>query len=149
MGFEADLTHWKGYNFARQRDPNLFFNPATGYNRNPAQGRPDPKYGADPVARVERQRRLRGDLERASTAATRNNWQAGLTYTYMLFMNDNTTSFQYQGNNPFDPDAEWARSTDFQRHTLRFNGIWRCRTTSRCRARTCSARATTTRRPWR
>ena len=43
----------------------------------------------------------------------------------MLFMNDDTTNFQYQGNNPFDPDAEWARSTDFQRHTLRFNGIWR------------------------
>ena len=43
----------------------------------------------------------------------------------MLFMNDDTTGFQSQGNNPFDPDAEWARSTDFQRHTLRFNGIWR------------------------
>ena len=55
----------------------------------------------------------------------RNNWQASLTYTYMLFMNDDTTGFQYQGNNPFDPEAEWARSTDFQRHTLRFNGIWR------------------------
>ena len=48
-----------------------------------------------------------------------------MSYTYMLFMNDDTTNFQYQGNNPFDPDAEWARSTDFQRHTLRFNGIWR------------------------
>ena len=43
----------------------------------------------------------------------------------MLFMNDNTNGFQSQGNNPFDPEAEWARSTDFQRHTLRFNGIWR------------------------
>ena len=48
-----------------------------------------------------------------------------MSYTYMLFMNDDTTNFQYQGNNPFDPEAEWARSTDFQRHTLRFNGIWR------------------------
>ena len=43
----------------------------------------------------------------------------------MLFMNDDTNGFQSQGNNPFDPEAEWARSTDFQRHTLRFNGIWR------------------------
>jgi len=40
-------------------------------------------------------------------------------------MNDNTTNFQYQGDNPFNPDAEWARSTEFQRHTLRLNGIWR------------------------
>ncbi len=40
-------------------------------------------------------------------------------------MNDNTNGFQSQGNNPFDPEAEWARSTDFQRHTVRFNGIWR------------------------
>ena len=43
----------------------------------------------------------------------------------MLFMNDDTTGFQFEGNNPFDPDAEWARSTDFQRHTLRLNGIVR------------------------
>jgi hypothetical protein len=43
----------------------------------------------------------------------------------MLFMHDNTNGFQSQGNNPFDPEAEWARSTDFQRHTVRLNGIWR------------------------
>ena len=43
----------------------------------------------------------------------------------MLFQHDDTTNFQYQGNNPFDPEAEWARSTEFQRHTLRLNGIWR------------------------
>lgn len=124
LGFEADLTHWKGYHFANQRDPNLFFNPATGYNRNPAQGRPDPAYSqiqwlesngsADYAA-----------LSSAITRRYRNNWQAAMSYTLMLFMNDDTTGFQSQGNNPFDPDAEWARSTDFQRHTVRFNGIWR------------------------
>jgi hypothetical protein len=124
LGFEADFTHWKGYNFARQRDPNLFFNPATGYNRNPAQGRPDPKYGQ--IQWLESNGKA--DYAAISTGVNRryaNNWQAGMTYTYMLFMNDNTTGFQYQGNNPFDPEAEWSRSTDFQRHTLRFNGIWR------------------------
>ena len=46
IGIEADFTHWKGYNFARQRDPNLSFNPATGYNANPTTaGRPDPAHG--------------------------------------------------------------------------------------------------------
>ena len=124
LGFEADLTHWKGYNFARQRDPNLFFNPATGYNRNPNQGRPDPKYGQ--IQWLESNGKA--DYAAISSAINRryaNNWQASLSYTYMLFMNDNTTGFQFQGNNPFDPEAEWARSTDFQRHTVRFNGIWR------------------------
>ena len=124
LGFEADFTHWKGYNFARQRDPNLFFNPATGYNRNPNQGRPDPKYGQ--IQWLESNGRA--DYAAISTALNRryaNNWQASANYTYMLFMNDNTNGFQSQGNNPFDPEAEWARSTDFQRHTVRFNGIWR------------------------
>ncbi len=124
LGIEADLTHWKGYNFARQRDPNLFFNPATGYNRNPAQGRPDPAYGQ--IQWLESNGSA--DYAAISSGITRryaNNWQAGMSYTYMLFAHDDTTNFQYQGNNPFDPDAEWARSTEFQRHTLRFNGIWR------------------------
>jgi hypothetical protein len=123
-GVEGDVTHWKGHNFARQRDPNLFFNPATGYNRNPNQGRPDPKFTR--IQWLE----SNGAAEYAafSSALTRryrNNWQASVTYTLMFFMNDNTTGFQFEGNNPFDPDAEWARSTEFQRHTLRLNGIWR------------------------
>jgi len=124
LGIEADLTHWKGYHFARQRDPNLFFNPVTGYNRNPAQGRPDPAYGQ--IQWLESNGRA--DYAAISSGITRryrNNWQAGMTYTYMLFAHDDTTNFQYQGNNPFDPNAEWARSTEFQRHTLRFNGIWK------------------------
>ena len=124
LGFEADLTHWKGYHFARQRDPNLFFNPATGYNRLPAQGRPDPKYGQ--IQWLESNGHA--DYAAISSGLNRryaNNWQAGMTYTYMLFMHDDTNGFQFQGNNPFEPDAEWARSTDFQRHTLRLNGIWR------------------------
>ena len=125
LGFEADFTHWKGYHFARQRDPNLFFDPVTGYNRNPSSaGRPDPKYGQ--IQWLESNGRA--DYAAISTGLNRryaNNWQASASYTYMLFMHDNTNGFQSQGNNPFDPEAEWARSTDFQRHTLRFNGIWR------------------------
>ena len=78
LGVEADFTHWKGYHFARQRDPNLFFNPATGYNRNPAQGRPDPKYGQ--IQWLESNGRA--DYAAISTALTRryaNNWQASMS----------------------------------------------------------------------
>ncbi len=123
-GIEGDFTHWKGHNFARQRDPNLFFNPATGYNLNPNQGRPDPKFTR--IQWLESNGRADyGAVSMAVNRRYRNNWQAGLTYTLMLFMNDNTNNFQSEPNNPFDPEAEWARSTDFQRHTLRMNGIWR------------------------
>ncbi|MGD9904773.1 MAG: carboxypeptidase regulatory-like domain-containing protein [Vicinamibacterales bacterium] len=123
-GFEADLTHWKGYNLARQRDPNLRFNPATGYNFNPNTGRPDPKFTRiqwlESTGKADYSALQTGINKRYSS-----NWQSSLTYTYMFFFNDNTTNFQYEGNNPFDPDAEWARSTEFQRHTLRLNGLWR------------------------
>lgn len=124
LGVEADLTHWKGYNFARARDPNLFFDPATGYNRNPNQGRPDPAYTQ--IQWLES--KGKADYAAISSAITRryrNNWQASLSYTLMLFMHDDTTGFQSQGDNPFDPGAEWARATDFQRHTVRFNAIWK------------------------
>ncbi|MEZ5292638.1 MAG: hypothetical protein R2745_16270 [Vicinamibacterales bacterium] len=124
FGVDADLTHWKGYNFARQRDPNLAFNPATGYNLPPtAANRPDPKFGK--IQWLESTGHA--DFAAISSGLNKryaNNWQAGVTYTYMLFMHDDTTNFQYEGNNPFDPDAEWARSQEFQRHTLRFNGIY-------------------------
>jgi len=45
----------------------------------------------------------------------------------MLFAHDDTTGFQTQPNNQFDRAAEWARSTEFQRHTLRATGIYRLR----------------------
>jgi hypothetical protein len=124
-GFEADLTHWKGYNFARQRDPNLAFNPVTGTNVPPtAATRPDPKFGQ--IQWLES--KGRADYAALQTGINKrysSNWQSSLTYTYMFFMNDDTTNFQYQGNNPFRPEDEWARSTDFQRHTLRLNALWR------------------------
>ena len=124
-GIEADYTYWKGYNFARQRDPNLYYNPVTGYSLNPTtSGRPDPAYGV--IQWLEANGKADyGAISTAVNRRYRNNWQASLSYTLLLFMHDNTTNFQYQGNNPFDPEAEWARSTEFQRHTLRLNGIWR------------------------
>lgn len=123
-GVEADFTHWKGENFANQRDPNLFFNPATGYNLSPSTGRPDPAYGRIQWLEADGSADF-GAVSAAVTRRYRNNWQASASYTLVLFQNDDTTNFQYEANNPFDPGADWARSTEFQRHTLRLNGIWR------------------------
>ncbi len=125
MSVDADLTYWKAYHQGRQRDPNLFYDPATGYNRNPATaGRPDLKFGQ--IQWLESS----GEADYAALATGftrryRNNFQVNAAYTLMFFMHDDTTGFQYQGNNPFEPDAEWARSTEFQRHTLRLNGIYK------------------------
>jgi hypothetical protein len=123
-GVEADLTHWKGHNFGNQTDPNVFFNPATGYARNPAQGRPDTKFSQ--IQWLESQGSA--DFAAVSTGLTRryrDNWQASVSYTLTLFANDDTTGFQYQASNLFDREAEWARSTEFQRHTIRLNAIRR------------------------
>ncbi len=123
-GVEADLAHWKGHNFGNQTDPNVFFNPATGYARNPAQGRPDPKFSQ--IQWLEAQGSA--DFAAFSTALNRryrDNWQASVSYTLTLFANDDTTGFQYQASNLFDREAEWARSTEFQRHTIRLNAIRR------------------------
>jgi hypothetical protein len=123
MGVEADLTHWKEYNSVRARDINLFFDTATGYNKDIGTfGRPDPKFtqihwmestgAADSMA-----------LSTAITRRFQNNFQAALTYTYMFYKHDNTTGFSSFFENQFDNDSEWARSADFQRHTLRSNAI--------------------------
>lgn len=124
-GVDGDYTYWKGENFGNQRDPNLFYDPATGYNKNPStSGRPDPNYG-----RIQwLEAHGRADYGAFSTSLNRryrNNWQASAVYTLVLFQHDNTTGFQSETNNPFDIDADWARSTEFQRHTVRLNGIWR------------------------
>ena len=86
-----------------QRDPNLFFNPVTGYNRNPAM----------PAGPIRSTARSSGSSRRAAPTTPRSRRPlnrrypqqlAGVvSYTLMLFMNDDTTNFQYQGNNPFDP----------------------------------------------
>jgi hypothetical protein len=129
MAFDADLTHYKGY-IGSSRDPNLFHDPSTGYNRHPNRGgRPRPDYGRITLY----ESKGRADNLMLATSFTRrykDNWQAGLTYTYMFFRNDTGTSTSGYSNsnrnNFFDIslDGEWARALDFQRSTLRLNGIY-------------------------
>jgi hypothetical protein len=121
LAVESDLTHWKWYNEGRTRDVNLFFDPVTGYNIDPRLGRPNPNY-----TQIAWQNSLgKRDEMALSTAVTRrlrDNLQGGLTYTFMFFKHDDGSFGFTSGtaNNQFDPyDGEWARSTDFQRHTLR------------------------------
>jgi hypothetical protein len=127
MAFDADMTYWRGYNEESQRDPNLFYDPATGYNKNPARfGRPNPSYG--PIFYDESLGH--SDYLALATSFTRRyqrNFQLGMTYTAMFFKNDTNRRYGGYGPkqlNPFDIETDWGRAGDFQRHTLRASGIW-------------------------
>ena len=127
MAVDADLTYWRGYDEGRSWDPNLFFDPITGYNLDPRQfGRPNPQFDAFEW-RISDGKSDYMALATSFSRRYRNNFQAGLTYTLMFFKHDtnNLETSPASADNQFDLDAEWARSTDFQRHTMRANGIYR------------------------
>ncbi len=126
MAFEADLTHWTWYNDTRTRDMNLFFDPETGYNKDPKFGRPNPNYSQVNWFESTGKR----DNLTLSTGFTRrfqDGFQGGVTYSHMFYAHDDGTIGWTSGyaNNTFDHlDAEWGRSQAFQRHTLRVRGMY-------------------------
>lgn len=133
MGFErnlgsdwtisGDFVYWRVYREWIRTDRNLFYNPLTGFNANPATaGRPNPAYA--PVQdfitptgvgaiyygwQMEVQRRF----------AKR--YQTGVSYTVSKLKDSSTGAFNFP-NNQFDLADEWGPSVDDQRHTLNFNG---------------------------
>ena len=121
-GFEADLVHYNLYRDTRSIDPNLFYDPVTGYNKNPAQGRPNPEWGQI-LYLVSTGKQ---DYTAISTGVNRrlkNRFQGGATYTLMLAMHDNGSAglVTPPANNQFDYlDGEYATSSAFQRNTFRF-----------------------------
>jgi hypothetical protein len=128
FGFDADLVYNKGSHEDIVRDPNLFFDPATGLFKNPATaGRPLPQFGE---IRLKTSTGYSDYLALASqlTRRYRNNFQVSVAHTLMFFKRDSGVC--NQGNcslqlNPFDLSADFARGSDFQRHTLNANGLWR------------------------
>jgi hypothetical protein len=123
MGVEADLVHWKWYNDTRTRDVNLFYDPVTGYNRNPAQGRPNAAY--DQINWFE-STGTQDNLGLATGFTRRFNqrFQAGATYTLLFYKREDGDIGYVNGtaNNQFDSTrGEWARATDFQRNTVRLH----------------------------
>ena len=120
-GFDVDLTHFNEYRDTRTIDPNLFYNPATGYNQSPAAvngvaNRPNPAY-TQIAYFVSTGHRDQTQLSMALNRRFKNNFQSGVTYTYMLSMHDDgNIGYTAPGqNNPFDYlDGEYATSTDYQ-----------------------------------
>ena len=124
MGVDADLTYLDERDQVRGRDPNLFYNPVTGYNLDPARfGRPNPAYGqmqwmestgrteamllsSSLHAPVQEQLPGRGDLHAHAAPQRRHD---------RLRHRRRTTSSTSTG--------DWSRSQEFQRDTFRANGI--------------------------
>jgi len=131
-GFDLDVTHFNEYRDTRTIDPNLFYDPATGYNKNPAAvaGVPNrPNVGYTQIAYfVSNGHRDQTQMSMALNRRFRNNYQAGVTYTYMFSMHDDgNIGYTAPGqNNQFDYlNGEYANSTDLQNHTLRLWTLYR------------------------
>ena len=94
----------------RGRDPNLFYDPVTGYNLDPNKfGRPNPAYGQ--IQWMESTGKTETVLLSSSfTRRFSNNFQGGVTYTRTLRKNDDTTGFGIQANNQFDLDGDYSQS---------------------------------------
>jgi hypothetical protein len=120
-GIDIDLQHFDEYRDTRTYDPNLFFDPVTGYNKNPSTGRPNPAYG-QVLTFISNGRRDQTQLATGLTRRLKNRLQAGVTYTLMFSMHDDGgIGYTSPGaNNPFDfTDGEYATSGAFQRNTVR------------------------------
>lgn len=127
LGVDADLIYQRGYNEDMQVDPNVFYDPVTGFPRPPSvAGRPNPSYG--PI-NLKQSTGRSNYLALASSLNRRfrNKFQVGMTYTLMFYRNDTGIGVAGYGNqqlNPFNIDMDWGRSAEFQRHTVNANGLW-------------------------
>lgn len=129
LGVDVDLTHFNEYRDTRTFDPNMTFDPITGYNKNPSTGRPNPAYG-QVLSFISTGHRDQTQLAMGLTRRLRNRFQAGATYTLMFSMHDDGgIGYTSPGaNNPFNPvDGEYATSASFQRHTVRSHVMYQMR----------------------
>jgi len=120
-GIDVDFIHWNMYRDTVVVDPNLFFDPATGYNLDPQRfGRPNPDW-QEITYYLSTGRQNYSAILSAINRRLRHHVQAGLTHTWVLSAH-NTGARTFNNppaNNQFDYlDGEYARS-DVQPHTVR------------------------------
>jgi hypothetical protein len=89
-------------------------------------GRPNPDFGAINL----KESHGRSDhlaLAAGLTRRYRHGFQLGATYTYMFYKHDTGIGSAGYGAtqlNPFDIMTDWATSAEYQKHTVRLNGLW-------------------------
>jgi hypothetical protein len=124
-GIEVDLVNYTMYRDMRTIDPNLTFDPVSGYNRSAAT-RPNPQWGQI-VYFVSTGRQDYTALSSGLNRRLSRGMQGGVTYTLMLRMHDDGSASLTNpaANNQFNYlDGEYATSTSFQRNTLRLWGVF-------------------------
>ena len=128
VGLDSDLTYYRGFHRPSNSDVNNFYDPISGYAKNPATyGRPYPGYGQ---VQYRYSMGTSNNLSLATqlTRRFRNGFQANIAYTRVFYRNDaNPGGGGYAGtmNNVFSLSQEWGRAADAQRNTLRMTGIYR------------------------
>jgi hypothetical protein len=127
MAVDADLVYFRGFDEDVQRDPNVFYNPATGFPLNPAvYGRPARNFSQINAKDSTGRSQYLG-IASSFTRRYRNNFQIGASSTVMLDKKDTgigIVGYSNQQFNPFDLDLDWGRSQEFQRLTINANGLW-------------------------
>ncbi len=114
----ADYVHWRIYHDWVRTDANLYFNPATGYAQNPAQGRPNPLYvGILNFTTPAAAGSINDGLQVGVTHRLSKGLSAQAAYTYSR-LKDSTTGPFYYPNNQMNLADEWAKSPDNQTQTL-------------------------------
>lgn len=109
-------------------DSNLFYDPATGFNKNPTiYGRPMSQFtlvadSITPHGVGSNYHALQLGIQRRLA----DNWTTGLAYTLSTYSDSSSGPFNYP-NNPFNVKGEWSTSLDDQRHTLSATGDYHWR----------------------
>jgi hypothetical protein len=123
LGIDVQLVQFKWTHDRRAYDPNLFYDPRTGYNLDPRVfGRPNPAWGQISFSDSTGWRDYLA-MPMSVTRRFQKSLQTGVAYTLMFYYND-TRNISGTPNNAFDRNADYARSTEFQRHTLRAYAIY-------------------------
>ncbi len=125
MEFDLDYTDLEELHQVRSTDVNLFYNPATGYNLDPTlYGRPNNAWGEDEWLTSDGKTQTRNLAGSFTRRFSQQFSEMSVTDTRSASRGkDDTTGFGYTANNQFNPLADWATSTSFQRETFRMNGI--------------------------
>ena len=132
MAFDSDLVYYKGGNEDVQRDPNVFYNPATGFPFPVRQaGRPAVAPDGSTFGEIHMKestgRSNYMGLASSFTRRYRDNFQLSVSYTHVFFHNNTgigIVGYSNQQFNPFNLDQSWGRSREFQKSTLNVNGVW-------------------------
>ena len=132
MAFDSDLVYYKGGNEDVQRDPNVFYNPATGYPFPVRQaGRPAVAPDGSTFGQINlKESTGRSEylgLASSFTRRYRDNFQLSASYTHVFHHNNlgiGIVGYSNQQFNPFNLEQDWGRSREFQRSTLNVTGLW-------------------------